>query len=101
MAKPNLSDAYSVITEFHKSVLDQLQAIETQRQTDAKRDADAIAAILATFPEGATKSQVYQCAQSMSAQSTYFNYQLQSLRQQYGLDQAPGMTTTPTPATSA
>lgn len=100
MAKPNLSDAYSVITEFHKSVLDQLDVIEKQRQADAKRDADAIAAILATFPDNAQKGQVYQCAQSMAAQSTYQNYQLQSLRQQYGLDQLPGMTTTP-PVASA
>ena len=99
MAKPTLSDAYSVITDFHKTVLDQLKVIDTQRQADAKRDADAIAAILATFPAGAEKSQVYQCAQSMAAQSTYFNYQLQSLRQQYGLDQASVTTMTPmTPA---
>lgn len=75
--KASLSDAYDVVTEFHKSILDKLAAEQDRSQA-------AYAAIMANFPDNAKAGQVYQCAQQLSQQMTY-NYQLNVLRQQYGL----------------
>ncbi len=89
MSDTSLSDAYEVVTEFHKSILDELSA-------EQKRSADVYATILAKFPENAKTGAVYQAAQQCATSSVY-NYQLASLRQQYGLDQSMQMA----PATNA
>lgn len=83
--KTSLSDAYDVVTDFHKSILDKLAAEQDRSQA-------VYAAILAEFPDNAKSGQVYQCAQQLSQQMAY-NYQLNSLRQQYGLESSS--TTTP------
>ena len=81
-----LSDAYYVVTEFHKSILEKLAAEQDRSQA-------VYAAILTEFPDAAKSGVVYQCAQQCANQSAY-NYQLAMLRQQMGLDQSMQMAPT-------
>lgn len=88
-----LSDAYEVVTEFHKTVLEELA-------DEQARSAAIYAAIIAKFPDTAKSGVVYQCAQQCANQSAY-NYQLAMLRQQYGLDQSMQMAPAAAPVTNA
>lgn len=83
MSTTKLSDAYEVVTDFHKAILEELAE-------EQARSAAAYGAILAKFPEAAKSGIVYQCAQQCANQSGY-NYQLAMLRQQMGLDQSMQM----------
>lgn len=86
MSTTTLSDAYEVVTDFHKAILDELAE-------EQKRSAAVYAAIIAKFPDTAKSGVVYQCAQQCANQSAY-NYQLAMLRQQMGLDQSMQMAPT-------
>ncbi|MFN3776439.1 hypothetical protein [Sphingomonas parapaucimobilis] len=88
-----LSDAYEVVTEFHKAILEELAEEQT-------RSATIYAAILAKFPDNAKSGLVYQAAQQC-ANSSVYSYQLATLRQQYGLDQSMQMAPAPAPVSNA
>ncbi|MFE8582949.1 hypothetical protein ACFX59_02460 [Sphingomonas sp. NCPPB 2930] len=93
MSTTTLADAYEVVTDFHKAILEELAE-------EQKRSAAIYATILDKFPDAAKSGVVYQCAQQCATQSGY-NYQLAMLRQQMGLDQSMQMAPTPAPVTNA